>query len=378
MTLRELLQDRRNEVLSRFADRVRRGPFPSDALTTSVLLDGLPAFLDQLCFELGAARRPETPDDASAAAQSGAEHGQRRHELGFDVVAVAREWAIVRDVILELAIEGSGRLDLDQYKTLSRHISSAGISAVQEHVEMSRRERDRLTAQHVGFVVHDLRNQLTGAIAALTWMRQSPGHAAEAVAMIEASLAELTRLLERELTLARLTALKSGTEVHAERFLVVDLLALAEGEVRALAALRCVRVTTECEAGLTIRGDLRVLRSALVNLTGNAVKFTQPSTTVAVVARAAGGLVEISVADACGGLAEETRQQLFTEHEQVGSDRSGFGLGLAICRQAVEAHGGAVTVQNRPGAGCTFVIALPGELTSSTSADSSTPNRSPA
>jgi signal transduction histidine kinase len=296
---------------------------------------------------------------SAVVAESGAEHGQQRHALGFDVVAVAREWAIVRDVILELIIEDAGRLDLDEYKILSRHVSAAAISAIQEHVEMAARERDRLTAQHVGFMVHDLRNQLTGATAALSWMKLSPAHTAEATEAIGASLVELTRLLDRELTLARLTALKSGTQLHAEPILVADLLALAEGEVRALAAMRQVAVTTDCESGLTIRGDLRLLRSALVNLTGNAVKFTRPATAVAIAARTAGAFVEISVADGCGGLADDAREHMFAEHEQVGSDRSGFGLGLAICRQAVEAHGGAVTVQNRPGAGCTFVIALP-------------------
>ncbi len=357
--LRELLRDRRDEVLSRFADRVRRGPFPSETLSTSLLLDGLPAFLDRLVGELADPGRPETPNDASVAALSGTEHGEQRHGLGFDVVAVAREWAIVRDVILELIIEDQGHLDLDEYKTLSRHVSAAGISAIQEHVELARRERDRLTAQHVGFVVHDLRNQLTGATAALSWMKLRPQHTGRAIEAIEASLTELTRLLDRELTLARLGALKSGTELQPGHVLVADLLALVAGEVRALAAVRVVTVTTECEADLAIRGDLRLLRSALVNLAGNAVKFTQPATNVVISARAAEGTVELTVADGCGGIPDEACEHLFAEHQQVGADRSGFGLGLAICRQAVEAHGGTVTVANRPGAGCTFVIALP-------------------
>src|SRR3970040_1499589 len=153
MTLREVMVDRRDEVFSRFADRIRRGPFPSDTLTTSVLVDGLPAFLDQLSSELGEAARPETPG-ASPSAASGLEHGQHRYELGFDVVAVVREWAIVRDVILELLIESSGRIDLGEYQTLPRRCSTAAIAAIEEHVALTTRERDRLAAEHAGFLAH--------------------------------------------------------------------------------------------------------------------------------------------------------------------------------------------------------------------------------
>jgi signal transduction histidine kinase len=69
--------------------------------------------------------------------------------------------------------------------------------------------------------------------------------------------------------------------------------------------------------------------------------------------------VLFEVFDGCGGLPEDLPQKLFQPFVQVGEDRSGFGLGLVIVKQAVEAHGGAVRVVNDPPQGCCFVVELP-------------------
>jgi hypothetical protein len=69
--------------------------------------------------------------------------------------------------------------------------------------------------------------------------------------------------------------------------------------------------------------------------------------------------VTIEVADACGGLPPGKVDDLFAPLVQRGENRSGFGLGLAIARQAVEAHGGSIDVRDDPGDGCVFTIELP-------------------
>jgi len=67
----------------------------------------------------------------------------------------------------------------------------------------------------------------------------------------------------------------------------------------------------------------------------------------------------IHVHDACGGLPAGQAEKLFAPFIQEGTDRSGFGLGLSIARQAVVAHGGTMRVLSSPGEGCTFTIELP-------------------
>jgi len=102
-----------------------------------------------------------------------------------------------------------------------------------------------------------------------------------------------------------------------------------------------------------------MLRSAISNLLHNALKFTPPKSKVAMSAAAVEGRVLVEVEDACGGLPPGKVDELFRPLVQRGTDRRGFGLGLAIALQAAQAHGGTIRVEDRPGSGCVFVLDLP-------------------
>jgi signal transduction histidine kinase len=69
--------------------------------------------------------------------------------------------------------------------------------------------------------------------------------------------------------------------------------------------------------------------------------------------------VFIEVEDTCGGLAPGAMEKIFAPFEQASADRSGFGLGLAITRQAIEVQGGSITVRDLPGRGCVFAVDFP-------------------
>jgi signal transduction histidine kinase len=80
---------------------------------------------------------------------------------------------------------------------------------------------------------------------------------------------------------------------------------------------------------------------------------------VQVRARAHDEHVIIDVEDECGGLPPGAAEKLFGAFFQAGRDRSGFGLGLAIARQAIEGHGGTLSIENRPSKGCVFTASVP-------------------
>ena len=109
-------------------------------------------------------------------------------------------------------------------------------------------------------------------------------------------------------------------------------------------------------------GDERRLSQVLLNLMGNAVKFTD-SGKVAVEASAADGSFTLAVRDTGPGIAEGDEKRIFEEFQQVDNSmtkqKGGTGLGLAIAKRIVEMHGGTISVQSKLGVGSTFFINIP-------------------
>ena len=109
-------------------------------------------------------------------------------------------------------------------------------------------------------------------------------------------------------------------------------------------------------------GDEQRLTQVLLNLVGNAIKFTD-SGEVHVTAKAANGHFNVSVADTGPGIPAEHQARIFEQFHQVDSSstraKGGTGLGLAIAKQIVEMHGGRIWVVSTPGKGSTFQMELP-------------------
>jgi signal transduction histidine kinase len=118
------------------------------------------------------------------------------------------------------------------------------------------------------------------------------------------------------------------------------------------------------------RFDRTRLEQILINLLGNAIKFSPPGGVIEISTRATSRIreggperpcVEFCISDEGPGIAPAHRQRIFEPYVQVGeeSGAGGLGLGLAICRRLVEAHGGAISAHGRPGGGSRFVFTIP-------------------
>ena len=110
------------------------------------------------------------------------------------------------------------------------------------------------------------------------------------------------------------------------------------------------------------RGDERRLTQVLLNLAGNAVKFTDKGR-VELRANVVDGACRVEVADTGPGIAPDDQARIFEEFQQIDDastrEKGGTGLGLAISRRIVELHGGRLWVQSTPGEGATFLFTLP-------------------
>ncbi len=123
----------------------------------------------------------------------------------------------------------------------------------------------------------------------------------------------------------------------------------------------------------TLEADPDRLTQVLRNLVRNAVAHTEPGGRVAVVARAHHGSLQIVVSDDGPGIPPEHLERVFERFHRVDEsrarERGGTGLGLAIARAIVEAHGGHIRAQSRPGAGTAIMLELPGYRPAATAAD---------
>ena len=111
-----------------------------------------------------------------------------------------------------------------------------------------------------------------------------------------------------------------------------------------------------------LRIDASKIGQVIDNLLSNAVKYSPPGSTVRVALAAVAGGVAFTVRDEGPGIPENERSRLFKDFGRLSAQPTGgeksTGLGLAICRKIVEAHGGTVTVENLPGRGCEFCVTL--------------------
>jgi GAF domain-containing protein len=133
--------------------------------------------------------------------------------------------------------------------------------------------------------------------------------------------------------------------------------------VEPLASRKNLALTTKVEKGLPAgHGDERRLAQVLLNLVGNAIKFTDKGE-VAIEASAANGAFSVAVRDSGPGIAAADQQKIFEEFQQVDNtstrQKGGTGLGLAISKRIVELHGGRIQVDSELGKGSTFTIRLP-------------------
>jgi signal transduction histidine kinase/HAMP domain-containing protein len=120
-----------------------------------------------------------------------------------------------------------------------------------------------------------------------------------------------------------------------------------------------VEVPAELPPG---RGDSRRLTQVLINLVGNAIKFTDAGE-VAIKAEANNGSFQVAVRDTVPGISAADQAKLFQEFQQadnaITKKKGGTGLGLAISKRIIEMHGGRIWVESRPGQGSTFAFTLP-------------------
>ena len=222
----------------------------------------------------------------------------------------------------------------------------------------------RAQTAFLGGVAHDLRNPLWAvqtSVALLDPGEQLPSEelVRESVARIGRQLTRMERMLGDFLDAARIEAgeLELRLEAHDARAIVqaaIDLFQDAERD-------HPIEIRLPDRA-LLVRWDALRIEQVVSNLVSNAIKYSPPGGRIEVALESSGEEVVLSVSDHGIGIAEADRARVFEPFRRVGLSKEtvpGVGLGLFVVRRIVEAHGGRIGVQSRPGHGSTFRFVLP-------------------
>jgi signal transduction histidine kinase len=347
--LHELIKDNREEIIrrtrARIAERVSLGGTEGD-------LDYIPRFLNQLIETL---RCLLTSNDELCA--SAAEHGSELRRLGFSVAQVVHGYGDVCQVVTELASELHAPISTHEFRLFNHCLDEALAQAVGEYGRQLELSVCKEGTERLGFLAHELRNLLSTAMLAFDAIKRgSVGLGGSTSELLGRSLIGLRNLIDRALVEVRLGASIQKREPVwvAELIEEIEIAAAVEAKFRALKL-----IVPKVDGRLKIEVDRALLTSAVANLLQNAFKFSRPHGQVVLRVQATPQRVFIAVEDACGGLSTMNPEELFRPFAQRDQNRSGLGLGLSICRQAVVANGGDVHVLNLPGQGCVFTIELP-------------------
>jgi signal transduction histidine kinase len=187
------------------------------------------------------------------------------------------------------------------------------------------------------------------------------GEAHEILEYVQANGQHLLALINDVLDLSKIEA--GQLALVLDEYAVQGVIEAVVSFAQPLAQAKGLDLKVSIAEGLPLgRGDERRLTQVLLNLVGNAIKFTDTGS-VTIIATAAGDLLELAVTDTGPGIASTDQERIFDAFQQVDNSstrqKGGTGLGLAISRRIVQMHGGTISVESTPGQGSTFRIRIP-------------------
>ena len=399
---REAAADYLQAITQRTADATDiRAESARDSITTAVsrALDAIRDRPTAVAIVLSVADTLFVPAGSQhLMAQGAAAHSQLRFQGGgsAELLVVSESTArTARARLWVIGVLGMLLIGIGVTRSRQQALQAAARSADIERLSVEALRANAMKSEFLANVSHELRTPLTAIVGFVEMLRDGVyGELAPRqvgpVDRIAASATHLRQLVDQILDIARIAAgrLEVSREVISLRPYVLNI----ASELESLFAERSLRLSISVPATLPrLRTDPTHLRHILVNLLGNAVKYT-PSGSVAVRARILPGShpavrrtpdepallaaapdrdaawIALQVADTGVGVAERDRERIFDEFEQVNagprtdSVARGTGLGLAISRRLARALGGDITLESQTGKGSTFTVWLPLEL----------------
>jgi signal transduction histidine kinase len=296
----------------------------------------------------------------------------RQHKFRAALAApMLREASAIGSVLLRK--EETGAFTPRQIELLETFAAQAviAIENVRLFTEIQEKSRQlEVASQHksqfLANMSHELRTPLNAIIGYTEMMADGlygeVGDKAQGVLeRVQNNGRHLLGLINDVLDLSKIEA--GQLTLTVEQYSVADMVATVLSATESLARAKGLKLESAVPPGLpTGSGDARRLTQVLLNLVGNAIKFTDQGS-IEVRARQADDRFELSVVDTGFGIAPADQARIFDEFQQVDNTstrkKGGTGLGLSISRKIVELHGGRITVESEMGKGSIFKVTVP-------------------
>ncbi|CAI8868121.1 KinB sensor domain-containing domain [Pseudomonas sp. IT-P294] len=263
---------------------------------------------------------------------------------------------------LSVEVDGESRL-LTYSLTPVSHTQGHILGAVMVlHDVTEQRAFERVRSEFVLRASHELRTPVTGMHMAFGLFRERtkfPEDSREAD-LLDTVNEEMQRLMQLINDLLNFSRYQNGLQkLTLAPCAIEDLLEQARGRFTGAAALKGIELLVEVQGPLPrLQADQGQLDRVLDNLIDNALRHTAEGGLIRLQARRHGERVIISVEDNGEGIAYGQQGRIFEPFVQVGRKKGGAGLGLALCKEIVQLHGGRMGVYSRPGQGTQFYMAL--------------------
>jgi signal transduction histidine kinase len=340
----------REEVLDYWERLVREQIADAWQVSSPVLVNTLPAFLENLAEALTASYpRDLATSNTNAAAVHG---GERARMTPFRPDQLVHEYQLFKTAVLEVCDQRGVALTPAERRAIDRSIESAVRESVRQFTRIHMDMRERLAAG----LSHDMRTPLSVIVHAAELIALTPdiGVARRAAGNIQSSAARLERMME-ELLDALTIQRDAKLQLQLSEFEISELVQEVGQEFDSL------RPGSVEISGGPVRGYWcrNALRRALENLLVNAVKYGDGQPVGINIDHAHGRMI-LSVHNTGRPIPSESHQKIFEYlQREGGSAADGWGIGLPFVRSVAESHGGSVAVDSSAALGTTFLIDLP-------------------
>ncbi len=247
------------------------------------------------------------------------------------------------------------------------HLANRLLSEQQKSLVEQLSRANAAKNRFLGIAAHDLRNPLASIRGLAEFLQDSMLGTlnAEQLDLVRTIQTTSHQMLDMVNELLDVAIIESGEmKIHAEPTSLTELIAKSVHLMGMEAAKKHTRLTLLPPGALpALSLDPAKMRQVIDNLLSNSIKYSPPASNIIITLVATDDRVHFAVRDQGPGIPEGERDKLFKDFGRLsvkptGGEKS-TGLGLAICRNIVEAHNGSITAENMPGGGCEFRVSLP-------------------